>query len=127
MALVIKKTGIEGNVNFVKVSRLGKKPNDASYRPRAIKVVVSNTTERKRILEHTRNLKRAGDTFSKIYVKKDIHPLVRKELNQIHAVHVEREEQNKPENQGRNVEYNNNTHCVTVDGVIVDRFKPSFF
>ena len=125
MALVIKKTGIEDNVNILKVSRLGKKPSGANSRPRAIKVVVSNTTERKRILEHTRNLKRAGDTFSKIYVKKDIHPLVRKELNRIHA--VEREERNKPENQGRYVEYNNNTRCVTVDGVIVDRFKPSFF
>ena len=33
----------------------------------------------------------------------------------------------KPENQGRQVKYNHETRCVTVDGIIVDGFKPAFF
>ena len=80
---------------------------------------------RKRILQNTSKLKHAGNTFQRIYVKKDIHPAVRKELNRMHL--AEREEERKPENQGREVKYDPATRCLTVDGMVVDRFKPTFF
>ena len=60
-----------------------------------------------------------------MFILKDAHPLVRRELNRIRA--VERAEKQKPENQGRQVEYNGESRCLYVDGVVVDRFKPAFF
>ena len=53
------------------------------------------------------------------------NPAVRKEQNRIRF--VEREERQKPENQGRDVKYDFESRCLLVDGIVVDRFKPSFF
>ena len=41
--------------------------------------------------------------MQRVYVKKDVHPLVRKELSRLRE--VEKRERDKPENQGRNVRY----------------------
>ena len=81
--------------------------------------------ERKRVIDDAKKLKNVDGRFKKIFIKKDIHPAVRKEQNRIRF--VEREERQKPENQGRDVKYDFESRCLLVDGIIVDRFKPSFF
>ena len=94
-------------------------------RPRPIKIVTSTPQERKKILEASKKLKNEDGIFKKIYLNKDIHPLIRKELNRIRW--VEKQEKGKPENAGRTVKYDHESRCVTVDDLVVDRFKPMFF
>ena len=67
----------------------------------------------------------AKPKIKKIYINKDIHPKVHKELGRLRA--VVNDEKRKPENAGRKVEYDHFNRVVKVDGIIVDRFKPSFF
>ena len=54
-----------------------------------------------------------------------MHPGVRREFNRLRL--SEKTEKDKPENEGRTVEYDHATRTVTVDGVVVDRFRSSFF
>ena len=58
-------------------------------------------------------------------LKKDVHPLIRKELNRLRE--VEKREKEKPENQGLNVYYDGTRREVVVNGNVVDKFRPSFF
>lgn len=130
VSLILKQAIPNNDVTLVEVARLGKKrpaggPGHRPPRPRPLKVVTSSAAERKLVLENSRNLKNAGQQFSRIYVNKDIHPLVRKELNRVRG--VEKDERRKPENQGRTVNYDSDTRSVSVDGVVVDRFRPTFF
>ena len=59
------------------------------------------------------------------YIKKDIHPGVRRELKRL--ADAEKAERAKPENQGRAVEYDKSMRTLSIDGVVVDKFQPSFF
>ena len=125
ISLILDKTGQTENVTVVEVKRLGKKREGRNPRPRAIKVVTTTPEERKLVLENSKELKQAGNEFSKIYIKKDIHPAVRKELNRLRS--VQSSEKQKPENVGREVKYHADTRFITVDGVEVDRFRMCFF
>ena len=125
VSLIFKKVEQKESVNIVEVTRLGKKQGGTNSRPRPLKVVTNNPQERKLVLDNTKKLKHAGQSFSKIFVKKHLHPIVRRELNRLRA--VEREERNKPENAGKPVVYDRETRCLKVDGIVVDRFKMAFF
>ena len=120
--LILGKIGVT-NLGIASVTRLGREAT--GNRPRPIKVQLQEPSTRKNILEKAKQLKPLGGDFAKIYIKKDIHPLVRKELNRLRA--VEKQEKDKPENMGRTVQYDHKQRCVLVDGTIVDRFKPAFF
>ena len=77
------------------------------------------------MLNHAKDLKNAGNGFTKIFIKKDIHPIVRKELNRMKS--AEYNEKRKPENVARTVKYDPETRCLSVDGIVVDRFRMCFF
>ena len=51
-----------------------------------------------RILANAKNLKTAGEKFSRIYVKKDVHPGVRKEWQRLRE--AEAKEKERPGNAG---------------------------
>ena len=102
----------------------GKTPTGRPHQ-RAVKVVLKNQSDRQRVLENAKKLKQAGDTMQRVYVKKDVHPLVRKELSRLRE--VEKRERDKPENQGRNVRYDYKERKVYVDNVVVDSYQGSFF
>ena len=104
--------------------RLGESQDDQT-RGRVLKVVLRNASDQKRILENSKNLKYSGDNFSKIYVKRDMHPGVRRELNRLRI--AEKDEREKPENAGRNITYDHALRTLSVDGVVIDQFQPSFF
>ena len=125
VSLILKKVEQKESVNIVEVTRLGKKQGGNNSRPRPLKVVTNNPQERKLVLDSTIKLKHAGQSFSKIFVKKDLHPIVCRELNRLRA--VIREEKNKHENAGKSVVYDRETRCLKVDGIVVDRFKMFFF
>ena len=92
---------------------------------RPILVVVENQQRRQAILDKAKNLKGAEPLFSHIYIKKDIHPAVRKELVRLRK--REKEERERPENQGTNIKFDPEQRVLLRDGVIIDRYAPSFF
>jgi small-conductance mechanosensitive channel len=108
-------------VDFKECIRLGK-PVTSRIRP--LKVVLKDNQERKDLLANSKFLKNKGTPLSKVYVKKDVHPMVRKEFARLRS--VEKEEKDKPENTGRTVKYDAETRSVLIDGVVVDKFRPSF-
>ena len=83
VSLLLRKICHKEDINIVEITHLGKKSSRPNARPRPIKVVTSTPQERKAIIADAKKLKDAGAIFNKIYINKDIHPLVRKELNRI--------------------------------------------
>ena len=124
IVLVLKKIGQE-NIAPVSVTRLGERRPGLHTRNRPVKVVLHSPGIRKGILSAAARLKQSGPDFARVYIKKDTHPALRKEYDRMRR--SEREERNKPENQGKEVRYDRDTRCITVDGIVVDRFKPTFF
>lgn len=113
------------DTKFREILRLGKTPTDANAYTRPVKVCLENPPDRKAILENAKQLKEAGDTFKRIYIKKDMHPGIRKEFARLKE--SEKTEKQKPENQGKQVVYDHSTRQVKVDGIVVDQFQPTFF
>ena len=104
------------------VKRLGK-PNERKMRP--LLIVVTDQKERDSILEKAKNLKNAGNQMSRVYIKKDVHPAVRRENARLRM--RERDEKEKPENIGINIKYDWKERVLLRDGAIIDRFSPQFF
>ena len=77
------------------------------------------------VLQNTKALKDAGGTYRHVYVKKDIHPAVRKEWRRLKD--AEKSEKEKPCNQGCDIRLDTNKRELLRDGVIIDRWSPSFF
>lgn len=67
-------------------------------RRRPILVTLANKSARDSVLEKTKKLKQAGGEFQKIYVKKDVHPSIRKEWKRLYD--AEKQEKERPENAG---------------------------
>ena len=80
VSILLQKIGHKEDINVVEITRLGKKINRPNARP------TCRIIERKAIIADARKLKDAGAIFNKIYINKDIHALVRKELNRIRKV-----------------------------------------
>ena len=107
------------------MQRLGEQRGDNSAWPRPLKLTLHAATDRKKILQSTNALKTAGAQLSKVYIKKDTHPGIRREMKRLRD--TEKREREKPDNQGRTVTYDWKARCVKVDGIIVDSYRPSFF
>ena len=122
--LFFKKIDVQADI--VSVSRLGKPLEQGSTKKRPIKVQLAPGTNRADILEKAKSLKDEDtEPYNTVYIKKDQHPLIRKELARLY--NVVKTEKEKPVNQTKLVEFNKDTRCVTVDGVVIDRFKIQFF
>ena len=104
------------------MKRLGQR-NDRNKRP--ILITVNDQNQRDRILRKARNLKNAQQPASTVYIKKDVHPAVRKETARLRR--REREEKEKAENVGVNITYDWKNRVLMREGVIIDRFMPHFF
>ena len=96
-------------------------PNDSRPYRRPLKVVLANADDRKGVLDNAHRLKDSDTAFRYVYVKKDVHPLVRKELDRLRE--VTKREKERPENQGKNVRYDFSERKVYVDDVVVDSFR----
>lgn len=77
--------------------RLGRRDDDRSSR-RAILVTLAGKSMRDDSLETTNQLRNGGGDYSKICIKKDVHPSSRKGWKRLH--HAERVEYERPENAG---------------------------
>ena len=110
------------DVNDWELKRLGQQ---MANRKRPILVIVENNQIRNAIVEKARNLKNAGPPFDSVYIRKDIHPAVRRELRRLRR--REKEENEKPENQGTNIVYDTEQLVLLRDGLVIDRYAPNFF
>ena len=71
---------------------------EGGRRNRPLLLTIPEKDMRSRILANAKNLKSAGEKFSRIYVKKDVHPGVRKEWQRLRE--AEAKEKERPENAG---------------------------
>ena len=113
-----------GHVGIASVLRLGERHDGPGQKPRPIKVVLKERSDRRDILTKAKELKNAGPNLSSVYINKDMHPAVRKERGRIRQ--VLKSERQKPENQGRNVVFDQKSQCIMVDDVVIDKYQPSF-
>ena len=91
---------VEASDIKIDASRLGAFDQD---RARTILVRTSYRAERDRVLEKTKKLKDAGEPFKDIYIKKDVHPSVRREWSRLRE--AEKAECEKPNNQGCDIRF----------------------
>lgn len=122
--MVFKKV-VDDDLDIQSITRLGALDASDPEKCRPTKIVLASPAPRKDILDNTKKLKAAGDTFKKIFIKKDVHPFVRKELGRLRD--ATKREKDRAENAGKEVVYDHNTRTLTVDGIVVDRYKPCFF
>ena len=124
---IFTKIGL-GSTGVSNVERLGQKQtarDDGRIPIRAVKVSLEEAGSQKLLVTNSKKLKDYSEPYNKIFVKKDMHPGVRREFNRLRQ--SEKTEKEKTENINRTVEYDHATRTVTVDGVVVDRFRSSFF
>ena len=102
--------------------RLGQQ-NERKKRP--ILVKVKNQKQRDGIIDVAKNLKEAREPFSRVYIKKDLHPCIRKEFARLRK--REREEKEKAANTATVITYDRKKRVLLRDEVVIDRFFPRFF
>ena len=102
-------------------TRLGKAETGRS---RPILAKVPSRAARDKILENTKELRAVGPAYRRIYVKKDLHPTIRKEWKRLRD--VETAEKGKPVNQGCTIRLDYKKREITRDRVVIDKWSPSF-
>ncbi len=126
---VMKVIGIVNDAikqeDIVEAKRLGA-AGEGKKRPLLVRL--SDKKKRDSIVENSKALKAfQGDdkeVIQQVYVKKDIHPALRKEYDRLRK--VLRLERTKAENEGTNISYDSRRRVVTRDGLVIDRFNPNF-
>lgn len=120
---VIEATGYRGTINAAvwELKRLGEQ-DERKKRP--LLVVVADGRVRDNIVKGGKNLKSIEGPLSRVYVKKDVHPVIRKETARLRQ--RERDEKRKQANAGRDVRYDWQRRVLLLDGNVIDRFCPYF-
>ena len=102
--------------------RLGRSADDGSGRRcRPILLTLQDKTLRGRILDQAKTLKTSGDIYKKIFVKRDVHPAVRKEWQRLRD--VERAEKESPGNVGCMIRLDTRERKVYKDGNVIDSWN----
>ena len=103
------------------VKRLGEEQRSGRTRP--LHITLESHEKQWKILKKAKDLKNTTG-FSDIFIKKDVHPAVRKEFARLKK--RERDEKDNPSNEGVPIVYDWKTRTLKRDGVTIDRFNPSF-
>lgn len=103
--------------------RLGNETRDGRRRP--ILVTINNKQVRLQVLENAKKLKQLTGEYTKIYIKKDIHPSIRKEWKRLRD--AEKEERERPENAGCVIRFEAKERKLYRDGTIIDSWKQPYF
>ena len=119
---VIKRTGYMADIDNISTVRLGATIGNQDQ-PRPILVKVDNHGLQKQLLMRAKQL-RNKIGCSRIYIKKDLHYTVRNELNRLKR--REMQEKCDPINEGEDIKFNWKERILTINDMIVDKFKPSF-
>ena len=99
--------------------RLGNTDTARLPRPILVELINNSANKRKIIFENSKILK-ANETLKNIFIKKDTHPIFRKEHSRLS--NLVWEEKKKPSNVGCNIIYDRKEGVVKNDGVIIDKF-----
>ena len=93
--------------------------------PRARPILLTLADKRQRviILHNASRLKNSGDNFSRIYIKRDVHPRVRKEWRRLRD--VETAKKAKPENVGCVIRLDKRERKLY--NVVIDTWNAQFF
>ena len=97
---------------------------DGRRRNRPLLLTFRDKDMRSRILANAKNLKTAGEKYAKIYVKKDVHPGVRREWQRLRE--AETKEKERPENVGHDIRLDTRQRKLYRDGVIIDSRNSQF-
>ena len=119
---IIKKTDISLHRDNLCVRRLGAETADRS-RSRPLLISLKCQETRREILNNAKKLKDTTDCSS-IFIRKDTHPTLRYEANRLRI--RERNEKANPENRNVNIQYDRKQRVLMRNGIIIDRFSPSF-
>ena len=121
---VIQKTGHSNmaDVDNISTTRLGE-TRDNLDKPRPILVKVDNHALQKQLIMRAKQL-RNKIGCSHIYIKKDLHYTIRKELNRLKR--REMQEKDDPRNDGVDIKFNWKERLLTINDMVIDKFKPSF-
>ena len=118
---VLDKMGCANvKVDDLEMHRLGE-AGPSKCRPLLLKAACKKT--RAEMLENAKELKKAENTeeVKNVYIKKDIHPSVRKEWKRLRD--VEDAEKKKPANQGADIKLDPKTRTITRNGAVIDRWQ----
>ena len=119
--LIFGTIGVRLQSGQFSAKRLGKEILNHS---RPILLKLEKTEAKQEILEKAKNLKQAGQSFKTVYIKKDIHPAVRREWKRLYdSFEAEKE---KPENVGTTIAIDNRRRQVTRNGEVIDRWNVNF-
>ena len=103
--------------------RLGRVATGQRKRP--ILVTLPSKRARDKIIEKTKRLKDAGSPYDTVYVRKDVHPSVRKEWKRLRD--AEASEKAKPENIGCEIRLDTKERKLYRDGEVIDCWRPAPF
>ena len=112
-----------GHVNGT-LRRLGRY-DATNHRCRPILLTLSDKTSRSGLLDLARKLKECGEPYKKIYVKKDVHPSVRREWQRLRD--AERMEKDRPENAGCVIRLDTRERKLYKGNCVIDSWKPQPF
>ena len=120
---IIEKTSAMAaeDVGETTVKRLGDVIRNGRARP--LLVMLEDHAKQWKVLQNSKNLKDVTG-YSNIYIKKDIHPTINYELNRLRRREKELKEDHA--NRGVNIQYDYKARVITRDGIVIDRFNPSF-
>ena len=113
---VWEKAGI--NCNIKSTERLGKV---GGPRRRPVLAIVESRADRDTALEKAKTLKSSNDTYSRIYIKKDVHPSVREEWKRLRDV-VQREK-DRPENSDSTIHFDVRERKVYKNNMVIDQWS----
>ena len=117
---ILNKMGCPDDSTLIKsVQRLGKAEN----KKRPILLVGNGIEWRNRLVEKSKQLKDAGNQYKEVYVKKDVHPAVRREWWRLHT--VKEEEEKRPENVGHQITIDYRRRVVLKDNDVIDSLSPN--
>ena len=86
---------------------------------------MDSKSSRDGVLEKAKRLKESGSIFSKVYIKKDVHPSVRNEWTRLRK--AETAEKERPENAGCSIHFDARERKLYRDGVVIDSWNPHPF
>ena len=116
---VIQKTDTPLTRGNFHMRRLGQR----SSQPRPILLTLECHETGREILNNAKQL-RYDNECANIFIRRDIHPTLRFEANRLRI--RERNERANPENKNADIQYDRKERVLTKNGVIIDRFRPTF-
>ena len=121
-------TLVENEKGLISVKRLGAAQDFRNSRP--LIVICESPEQRNGIVRNGKMLKDAGKKeygegicieWNNVYVKKDVHPAIRKEWGRLRS--VEKTEKEKPENSDCEIYLDHKSRQLLKDGIVIDSWS----